>query len=143
MADKSSPAIIAAQKYLAVVKGAALDEWMDIWAEDAVVEFPYSPDPYPRRLEGRDAICAYYKNIAPSFELRRELPFVAYPSSDPRVGVFEISLEFFIRSTGQEYRQEYICVVKVRDDGRIVLWREYSDPLRALRAIHPERVTSP
>jgi uncharacterized protein len=144
MADKFSPAIIAAQKYLTVVQGASLEDWMDIWAENAVVEFPYSPDSYPRRLEGRDAIYAYYKNIAPAFELRTEHPLeVACPSSDPRVAIFEISLGFFIRSTGNEYLQDYICVVKVRGDGRIVLWREYSDPLRALKAIHPDRVNAP
>ncbi|PWR71709.1 nuclear transport factor 2 family protein [Methanospirillum lacunae] len=60
-----SPVILAAQKYLSVVKGGSIDTWMDIWADDAVVEFPYSPDPFPLRLEGKDAIYAYYKNIAP------------------------------------------------------------------------------
>ena len=143
MVDHVSPAISAALKYLAVVKGAALDEWMDIWAEDAVVEFPYSPDPYPRRLEGKNAIYAYYRDIAPAFELREEKPFTLYPSSDPRVGIFEISLGFLIRSTGKEYAQDYIGIVRVRDDGRIAFYREYADPLRALRAFRPDGVTAP
>lgn len=142
MGKKPSTAIIAAQKYLSVVKGASIDTWMDIWAEDAVVEFPYSPDPFPRRLEGKDAIYAYYKNVAPAFELREEKPFVTYLSSDPRVGVFEISLGFFIRSTRKEYNQDYVCIVKVREDGRIVFYREYSDPLRAQRAFRPDEVTA-
>jgi hypothetical protein len=137
-----SLAVPAAQKYLSLVKGASLDTWMDIWAEDAIVEFPYAPDTNPRRLEGKHAIYEYYKKVSPAFELREERPLVAYPSSDPRVGVFEISLKFFIRSTKKVYDQDYIGVVKVRDDGRIVFYREYFDPVRAREAFRPDGVTS-
>jgi uncharacterized protein len=140
MENNQSPVIIAAQKYLSVVKGGSIDTWMDIWADDAVVEFPYSPDPFPRLLEGKDAIYAYYKNIAPLFELREENPFVAYLSSDPLVGVVEISLRFFIKSTKKEYNQDYVCIIKVRDDGRIIFYREYSDPVRGQKALLPDEV---
>lgn len=128
----------AAQHYLSLVKGASIDSWMDIWAEDAVVEFPYNQDKFRRRLEGKRAIYEYYKNVAPAFELRGEGPLVTYLSSDPRVGIFEISMTFLIRSTQKVYDQDYIGVVKVRDDGRIVFYREYCDPIRAQEAFRPD-----
>ncbi len=142
MINNPSSVITAAQKYLSIVKGASIDSWMDIWAEDAVVEFPFTHDKFPRRLEGKPAIYEYYKNVSPAFELREERPLVTYLSSDPRVGVFEISLKFYIRSTGKEYDQDYIGVVKVSDDGRIVFYREYFDPVRAREAFRPDGVTS-
>lgn len=138
----SSLAVPAAQKYLSLVKGAPLDTWMDIWAGDAIVEFPYAPDTNPRRLEGKDAIYDYYKNVIPALELREEGPLVTYPSSDPRVGIFEISLGFFIRSTKKVYNQDYIGVVKVHNDGRIIFYREYWDTVRAQEAFRPDGVGS-
>jgi uncharacterized protein len=142
MENNQSPVIIAAQKYLSVVKGGSIDTWMDIWTDDAVVEFPYSPDPFPRLLEGKDAIYAYYKNIPPLFELLKENSFVAYLSSDPLVGVVEISLRFFIKSTKKEYNQDYICIIKVGKEGRIVFYREYSDPIRGQKAFLSDEVTA-
>ncbi|WP_215832264.1 nuclear transport factor 2 family protein [Pelorhabdus rhamnosifermentans] len=124
----------AAQKYLSIVKGASINTWMDIWTEDAVVEFPYAPDQSHKRLEGKKAIYEYYKNVSPVFELLEENPLVTYLSSDPLIAVFEISLKFRILSTEKDYDQDYIGVVKVRDDGRIVLYREYCDPLRVLES---------
>lgn len=142
MFDSSSSVIAAVQKYLSLVKGASMDLWMDIWAEGAIVEFPYAPDPYPRRLEGKTTIYEYYKNVSPVFELLKEKPLISYLSTDPHVGVFEISLEFFIRTTRKDYIQDYIGVVRIRDDGRIVFYREYFDPVRAQKAFQPDWVTS-
>ena len=85
-------------------------------------------------MEGKNAIYEYYKNISPVFTLLEEKPLVTYQSTDPHIGVFEISMKFHILSTGKEYDQDYIGVVKVRDDGLIVFYREYWDPIRAQEA---------
>lgn len=134
----NNPSLVleAAQKYLSIVKGASINIWMEIWTEDAIVEFPYAPGQYPKRLEGRNAIYEYYKATRTVFELQGEKNLVMYPSSDPLVAVFEVSMDFRILSTGKDYSQDYICVVKIRDDGKIVLYREYWDPVRVLEAFN-------
>ncbi len=134
VSNKQCLVLEAAQKYLSVVKGVSITNWMEIWAENAIVEFPYAPAQYPKRLEGKNAIYEYYKAATALFEVQREKPLVMYPSSDPLIAVFEVSMDFRILSTGKDYRQDYICVVKIRDDGRIVLYREYWDPVRVLEA---------
>jgi ketosteroid isomerase-like protein len=131
-------AMEAAQKYLSIVKGAFINTWMEIWAEDAIAEFPYAPGQYPKRLEGKNAIFEYYKDASAAFKLDEEKSLVLYPSSDPLVAVFETSMDFRILSTGKDYSQDYICVVKVRDDGKIILYREYWDPIRVLEAFQSE-----
>ncbi len=134
MVNNQSLVVAVAQKYLSIVKDASIDTWMDIWAEDAVVEFPYAPSSSPKRLEGKNAIYEYYKNVSPAFKLLEEKPLVTYLSSDPLVAVFEASMKFYILSTEKEYEQDYVGVVKIGDDGRIVLYREYWDPIRGLEA---------
>lgn len=139
--NNQSLVLEAAQKYFSIVKGVSINNWMKLWAEDAIVEFPFAPGQYPKRLEGRNAIYEYYKAAAPVFELQGEKPLVMYPSSDPLVAVFEVSMDFRILSTGKDYSQDYICVVKIRDDGRIVLYREYWDPVRVLETFQQEKIT--
>lgn len=129
-------ALKAAHKYLSIVKGASINTWMDIWAENAIVEFPFASGQYPKRLEGNDAIYEYYKDASKAFELCEEKPLVIYPSSDPLIAIFEISMKFHIIQTGRDYNQDYICLVKVRDDGKIILYREYWDPIRVLNAFN-------
>ncbi|WP_371368117.1 putative protein YesE [Sporomusa rhizae] len=126
-------AMEAAQNYLSIVKGASINSWMEIWDEDAIVEFPYAPPPYPKQVKGKNAICEHYKNVSGAMELCEEKPLVFYPSSDPLLAVFETSMIFRIPSTGNDYSQDYISVVKVNEDGKIVLYREYWDPSRVLK----------
>lgn len=138
MGNNNQRLMAAAQKYLSLIKGATLNSWLEIWAEDAVVEFPYAQDKAIKRLEGKKAIYEYYKNIVPAFELLEERPLVMYPSLDPLVAVFEVSLNFHIKTTGKNYSQDYICVMKLCDDGRITRYREYWDPIRGLEALQQE-----
>lgn len=130
----------AAQKYLSIVKGVSLSAWMEIWSEAAVVEFPYAPDPYPKRLEGKPAILTYYSQAAPQITLQEEGPLTVYSASDPYTAVFEISLAFRNSITDKDYLQNYISVIKVATNGKILLYREYWDPIRALKAYQNNEV---
>ena len=40
-----------------------LDTWMNIYAADAVHEFPFAPQGAPTRLVGTDAIAAYLRGL--------------------------------------------------------------------------------
>jgi ketosteroid isomerase-like protein len=128
-------ALEAAQKYLTIIRGVPINSWMEIWADGAIVEFPYAPSTYHKRLEGKEAIFDHYKSAASVMDVLEEKPFVVYPSSDPLVVVVEASIKFHIKSTGKIYDQDYISVVKVREDGKIVLYREYWDPVRVLETV--------
>jgi ketosteroid isomerase-like protein len=100
-----------------------LDE--ELWADDVVVETPYSG----RRFEGRDAWLEYARagraNLPPvRFEQVREI--AVHETKDPEVLVIEYELTGVAVETGRRGTGRFIAVLRVRG-GKIALWREYQD----------------
>ena len=48
--------------HLELLKAQNMDKWVHLWADDAVIEFPYAPAGSPSRLEGKSAIKDYFKD---------------------------------------------------------------------------------
>ncbi|WP_426756771.1 nuclear transport factor 2 family protein [Myxococcus sp. Y35] len=119
--------------HLALI-GTDIERWLGLFAEDAVVEFPYAPSlGAPERLVGREAIRGYFAETPKHFlglvfsNVRR------YLTTDPDVAIAEVHGSATIALTGKPYEQDYILVLKSRE-GRIVHYREYWDPILGLRA---------
>ncbi len=70
------------------------DGWMEIYVPDAVHEFPFAPEGAIRRLEGRDVVTAYMR------QLPQRIRFG--PLSDVRVR--EAGDEVIIEATGHHRR---------------------------------------
>ncbi|WP_224369006.1 nuclear transport factor 2 family protein [Hyalangium versicolor] len=118
--------------------GTDIERWLELFAEDAVVEFPYAGSlGVPSRLEGLEAIRRYFVETPKHF---RGLVFSnirRYLTTDPEVAFGEVHGSATIASTGRRYEQDYIMMVKARD-GRISFYREYWDPLLGLKAFGGE-----
>lgn len=112
--------------------------WFDLFADDAVVEFPYASSlGLFSSLEGIEAIRRYFADTPERF---RELSFAGlrrYVTTDPDVVLAEFHGSALIGSTGLRYEQDYIAVLKTRE-GKIVLYREFWDPQRVLEAFGGE-----
>jgi uncharacterized protein len=108
--------------------------WLELFAEHAVIEFPYAPSVgTPVRLEGKAAITAYARGV-PS--VMQELVFTnlrTYPTQAPQVLWAEVHGEATITRTGLRYAQDYVMYLET-DGERIVRYREYWDPVPVLQA---------
>lgn len=114
--------------------GKDVTAWLALFADDAVIEFPYaSAVGTPERLEGKRAIYEYMKDT-PSQMLGLTFTDVrVQPALDANVVFAEVHGEATIASTGRLYRQDY--VMRLETDGeRIVRYREYWNPVPALAA---------
>ena len=114
-------------RYLAsVAADSDIDELMEMFTEDAVLEMPYHPDEAARVLDGRDAIRA---RVAISRKLFSRISFfdiVIRRTDDEATFVLEYGGDG--ESTdGKVYRNRY-CVIAQLRDGRLALWREYFNP---------------
>ncbi len=109
------------------LKAGDVDGWVQIYAPDAVHEFPFAPPGAPRRLEGRDAIAAYLR------QLPGRIRFGAL--SDVRVR--EAGDELIIEATGHHHRLRdetpsdlsYVWFI-TRRDGQVAHIRDYMNPLQ-------------
>lgn len=97
----------------------------ELLAEDLVVETPFSP-PGMRRIEGREAWLAFYRDRALPirFEECREL--AVHETGDPEVIVVEYELTGTVTTTGVRASTSFIGVLRARD-GLVEHWREYQN----------------
>ena len=106
--------------------------WPALFAADGVQEFPYSPDGYPKRIEGQKAIAAYLADYPEKFKLDRIVQPVFYHSAG--VLVAEFGVEGTAVPTGKPYNQRYISVIEHRG-GLITRYVDYWNPLVVLEAL--------
>ena len=105
-----------------------MDRVNALWAEDAVQEMPYSPDGFPKRVAGRDALIAHYAGWPEnSGEADFTSRLVFHDTTDPEVVFAEYRGRAEIVPTGRTYEQTYGGLFHVAD-GEIHLFREYYDP---------------
>jgi hypothetical protein len=109
------------------LKAGDTDGFSEIYAPDAVHEFPFAPAGAVRRLEGRDAIAAYM----------RQLPKLIRFGSLNDVRVREAGNELIIEATGHHRRisddtpmdLSYVWFITLRDD-LVANFRDYMNPLQ-------------
>lgn len=108
--------------------------WLELFEDDAIVEFPYAPSlGLARRLEGKVAIEHYFRGTPGTF---RELKFRnlrLVPSSDPELAFAEVHGSALVGPTGAPYEQDYVMLLRTRR-GRIIHYTEYWNPVPVIVA---------
>jgi ketosteroid isomerase-like protein len=114
--------------------GRDMQRWIELFADEAVVEFPYAPAlGVTSRLEGKEAIDRHFRGILESFQDLVFRDVRRYRTTDPDVTIAEAHGSATITTTGKRYEQDYVWVLKTKR-GKIVLYREYWSPVAAREA---------
>ncbi len=106
-----------------------MDKFASVWAEDAVQDMPFSPDGFPKRVEGKANLIQHYAawpETSGKANFTDELVF--YPMQDATMIYAEWRGNVEIVPTGRIYNQQYGGLFKVVN-GKIELFREYYDPI--------------
>jgi uncharacterized protein len=122
------------ERSFAAVGRADVSGQLHYFTEDVVLELPYA-DP-PVRLEGKDAIRAHVGPALETFRFQLHITDV-YDCADPDTLVLEYRSDGRVTTTGKEYRNTYIGVLRFRD-GLICHQREYYNPVPAGRALQAD-----
>jgi ketosteroid isomerase-like protein len=102
--------------------------WIDLWAEDGLMEFPFAPRGWPERLEGREAIAAYMRHYPDHIDLHDIPDMRVHQTTDPETVVVEMRAVGRLVETDGPFDMTYIAVVTARD-GRFASYRDYWNPL--------------
>jgi ketosteroid isomerase-like protein len=108
--------------------------FLDMLAEDAVMEFPFAPPGLPRHLDGKAAIRKHVENLGGMIQVERFSSLAVHRTSSGFV--LEFTCSGIGTQTGRAYNQEYVSVITLRE-GRIVRYRDYWNPLHVLNAMKP------
>lgn len=105
--------------------------WVALWAEDGVMEFPFAPDGWPARLDGREAVADYMRHYPDHIDLHDFPVLRIHETADPEVIVVEMRGVGRRVETDSAFDMTYIAVVTVRE-GRFTSYRDYWNPLAVL-----------
>ncbi|MCK8681105.1 nuclear transport factor 2 family protein [Streptomyces lichenis] len=119
-----------------------IDGWVGLWDEHGVMEFPFAPEGWPRRLEGRAAVAGYMRGYPDHIDLRA-IPYLEItPTADPRTIVADLRATGRLGATGEPYEMSYIALVTVVG-GLITRYRDYWNPLAVPESARGPRAFAP
>lgn len=105
--------------------------WVDLWDEEGVLEFPFAPEGWPRRLQGRAAVAEYMRGYPDHIDLH-DFPYVeVHQTTDPDRIVVEMRGVGRLVESGGPFDMSYIAVITVKN-GRITHCRDYWNPFGAM-----------
>lgn len=105
-----------------------IDGWVGLWDDDGVLEFPFAPEGWPRRLEGRAAVHAYMRDYPDHIDLHAFPDLTIRRTDAPATVVVEMRGVGRLVRSGDPFDMTYIAVVTVAD-GRFTHYRDYWNPL--------------
>ncbi|GLV77059.1 nuclear transport factor 2 family protein [Streptomyces hygroscopicus] len=105
--------------------------WVGLWAEDGLMDFPFAPEGWPERLEGKEAIAAYMRHYPDHIELHDFPSLRIHQTTDAETIVVEMRSVGRLVQTGGPFDMTYIAVITVRN-GLITSYRDYWNPLTLL-----------
>ncbi|SHM87521.1 hypothetical protein SAMN05444266_112149 [Chitinophaga jiangningensis] len=124
----------AFKNHLAYLSSGRIEEWVDLFTENGILEFPYGPKDFPTRVSGKPELHEYMKNFPLHFKVEFENLYF-HPTADPHTTIAEFTSKGHALATGNPYNQRYISVVTTTDDGKIAKYVDFWNPMVALEAI--------
>ncbi|HVV75994.1 MAG TPA: nuclear transport factor 2 family protein [Mycobacteriales bacterium] len=116
------------QQYQTLLFEQRFDEWIELWHDDGVCEFPFAAADRPKRLAGKDEILAYMNDYPSRLSIDGVEDLQVHQGLDPDVVVVEMTIRGRAVDTEKPYNQQYVIVAQTRD-GKLAHYREYWNPL--------------
>ena len=116
-------------------------DFVDMFAETGVMEFPFAAPGGVTRIEGRPALIEYLAGLGTMIDIiSMGKPVVHRTAGDDTV-ILEFTGEARGVASGKTYEQRYISVIKL-SNGRIVHYRDYWNPLVVNQVVADAMATS-
>lgn len=119
-----SPAREVFDAFLAASVENRWDDLADLYAEDVVIEMPFTPAGVPRLTKGREELRRRFTAAAAVRRILTADNVVVHETADPAVLVAEFDLHG--EMAGETFASTYVMVMTIAD-GRITHSRDYSD----------------
>jgi ketosteroid isomerase-like protein len=116
------------------------DDLADLYAEDVVLEMPFTPAGVPRLTHGREELRRRFRAAGSVRHMTKADNVVVHETTDPSVLVTEFDLHGELG--GEAFVSSYVMVLTIRD-GKIAHTRDYTDTAAAAKRITALRSAPP
>jgi ketosteroid isomerase-like protein len=120
-------------KFQELILAEDIPQWMELWTDDAVFEYPFAPPGSPTELVGKQALYENFKDFPRRLKFFEFTEVQMHPTKDPDILIIEFAGRGEAVVTGKPYHQRYISVVQMRG-GKIAHYKDYWNPLVVLEA---------
>ena len=127
------------QQLLVLAGDMRVDDMLEYFTDDAVMELPFAPGRMDKRHEGKEAVAGFLKFVQHAFSSFSMTVDAIHETRDPNVVVAEHRSDGVVAENGRPYRNRYVTIITFDDDGKVVHWREYYDAGVVVKAFRPER----
>lgn len=104
-----------------------IEHWLELWDDNGVQEMPYSPEGFPKKLEGK-AAHQQYSSLPENYHSMQFVDRIVHETSNPAVFIIEYNGIVTIKATGKLYNNVYCGVFTVQNN-KLVRFKEYFDPV--------------
>ncbi|WPP41193.1 nuclear transport factor 2 family protein [Paenibacillus hunanensis] len=104
------------------------EEWLDLFDEKVIFEFPYVRPADANRVEGKQALAEHMRYFDTIIAMKSMSEPLIHQTLQPHVFIAQFQGRGQLLQTGQVYDQNYISVIEVKD-GRIIRYEDYWNPL--------------
>jgi len=125
------------EEILRLVGEMRVDELIECFAGDAVMELPFAPGRMPKEYVGKDAIGVFQRSVRDTFSVFAMTVDAVHETGDPNVVVAEFRSDAVVRENGRPYRNRYVTFFTFDGAGRLTRWREYYDAGVVVKAFRP------
>lgn len=119
------------ERFFELLERIDIEAFVELWAEDGIQVMPFSPEGFPDRLEGKEAIRRQYGGMPDAYRSMR-FQVEVEPMLEPAraVAQYQGTIEL---ADGGHYDNRYCGIFEVRHR-KIVQFTEYFDPIVLQRA---------
>jgi len=113
-----------------MVEGRDSPAFSELFAEDGVLEYPFTAPGFPTVYKGLTEIKALVERMAEARDLFdiHEVTATVHETTDPEVVVAEIAHHGHSHVTNQPYQMLALGIIRIRN-GKIVHYRDFMNPL--------------
>ncbi len=116
------------QRYFELLSARDIDTWIGLWAEDCVVQMPFSTGDLPPAIEGRTALHAFYAQQADTYTKLDYPDTEIYPLDDPTRALARWHPQAEL-ADGRHYSNHNIGLFEFDAAGLIRHFTEYFNPV--------------
>lgn len=114
-----------------------VDELIEYFSDDAVMELPFAPGRMEKHYDGKEAILGFQRFARDSFSTFSMAVDAIHETRDPHVVIAEHHSDGIVRESGRAYRNRYVTFFTFDDADRVSRWQEYYDAGVVVRAFRP------
>ena len=122
------------REMLALADQMKVDELIEYFADDSVMELPFAPGRMEKRYEGKEAILGFQQFARDSFSTFSMIVDTIHTTADPHVVIAEHRSEGVVAANGRRYQNRYCTIFTFDDAGRVVRGASTTTPASVVQA---------